>query len=96
MSAQFRPTRWFQDAAAGTYINDATVTATIKTKSGSTVAGPIAMSYVAASNGLYRGTIADDLAVTLGVSYVAEITADGGAGLKGAWSFPFTVVSRIT
>lgn len=83
-------------AGAAAYINDATVSVTVKTKAGATVAGPIGMPYVAASDGLYQGTLPDDMAVTLGVEYVAEITADGGAGLKGFWQYPFTVRARTT
>lgn len=85
-----------QNVADGSYINDATVSVTVKTRLGTTVAGPIAMPYVTASNGLYQGTLPHDMAVTLGVEYVAEITIDGGAGLVGLVKLPFTARDRIT
>lgn len=59
------------------WINDATVTAEIKDKAGDVVIGGITLSYVASSNGLYRGTITKAQAATLieGTKYFVEITA---------------------
>ena len=44
------------DHATGSYINDATVTGVLKDAAGSTIQS-ITLTYVAASNGNYRGTI---------------------------------------
>lgn len=74
-----------RDAVSGGYLNAATATATIKTKSGDTVAGPIAMDYVVASEGRYRGNIEDGVELTNNKVYVVEISIDAGADLIGLW-----------
>ena len=62
------PTRW---------INDATITAQIKDKTGVIVISNITLAYVAGSNGVYRGTITKAQAATLieGTKYYVELTA---------------------
>ena len=73
------------------YINNATVSVTLKDRAGADVAGeswPLAMNYVAGSNGVYRATLAFALALQDGKPFTAEIIADGGLGLRGGWSFP--------
>lgn len=62
------------------WINDATVTFTLKSGSyaGSTIASGT-LSYVAGSNGKYRGVIEDDVALIDGTTYYEEVTADCGA-----------------
>ena len=85
------------DTAA--YINNATVTATLKDASGNNVVGetwPLTMSYVAASNGKYRAKLKDTLTLIPGRGYVAEITADGGADLRAFWELPVKVERRVT
>lgn len=63
-------------AGAVTYINDATVTASlIDTVSGSTVASGVSLSYVSASNGIYEGYIDDQSSLTAGRLYVVRIVA---------------------
>ena len=59
------------------WINNATVTAEIKDKTGAVVIASITLSYVASSNGLYRGTITKPQAATLidGTKYFVEMTA---------------------
>lgn len=69
------------DELAGTYINSATVTYALKDSDGATVDSG-SMTYVSASNGVYRATLADTLSITAGESYTAVIDADGGPGLK--------------
>lgn len=70
------------------YLNAATVTARIKNTNDSDVTGetwPITLSYVAASNGNYRGNISDAIAFLNGAFYIVEITADAGSGLLAFW-----------
>jgi hypothetical protein len=65
------------DTVAGTYLNAATFTVTIKDLSGTSLSGiswPVTMSYVAASNGRYRAVIDKALSISPGITYFAEIT----------------------
>lgn len=76
------------DEVSGSYLNGATVTASVKTLAGANVSGqsmPIALSYVAASNGNYRGTLEDGLVLTDGTFYVIEVSADAGSDLIALW-----------
>lgn len=70
------------------YVNDATVTFTLKDSNGTAVTGAenISMSYVSSSNGQYRGTLQDTVTLTNGGTYYLEVTATG-AGFKGFWRF---------
>lgn len=83
-----------QDTAA--YMNAATVTVTMKDSEGTTIAGswPQAMGYVSSSNGVYRATLAYNMAVTENARYTATVTADGGAGLRARWDIPCFVRTR--
>lgn len=66
----------------GTYINSATVTATVKDSTGTEVSGetwPITLDYVAASNGKYQAVLEDGLVLTNGASYDVEVDIDAGA-----------------
>lgn len=76
-----------QNAADDSYLNAATVTLTIKDAGGVNVTGetwPKTMSYVSTSNGKYRATVADALAIVPGRAYTAHITAEA-SGLTGNW-----------
>jgi len=87
-----------QNALTAAYINDATVTVTVKDAAGTAVSGetwPLAMSYVAASNGDYRAVLVNGLALLAGRKYVAHIDADGGADLDGNWQLPFWPQTRV-
>lgn len=80
--------RGLASEVTGDYLNYATVAVTLKDASGVEVSGeswPLAMAYVASSNGKYRATLADTLSLTDRARYTATITADAGAGLKGEW-----------
>lgn len=60
------------DEATGSYVNDATVTAKLTTDSAgvSTVSGSsITLSYVAASDGKYRGEMPYTVSLTEGTTY---------------------------
>lgn len=72
-----------QNAITSDYVNDATVTCTIKDLAGNEVAPtgfswPVTLSYVSGSNGKYQGTIDKSIAISAGVSYWLEITAVSG------------------
>ena len=76
------------NATSGEYINDATVTAILKTSSGTTISGqtfPLTLSYVAASNGTYRGVLEDGLSVATISRAIATITVDAGNDLIRTW-----------
>ena len=86
-----------KSAVEGTFINDATVTVTVKDSAGADVAGvswPVTMAYVAASNGDYRATLSELITFLHKKNYRAFIEADGGAGLIGHWEFPFKSETR--
>lgn len=87
----------FKDEVAGTYINDATVTATVLDETEAEVSGvtfPVTLDYVAASKGDYRAVLSEDLALTADKFYTAVITADGGTDRTGVWRFPFRAQHR--
>lgn len=46
---------------------------------------PITMDYVAASEGIYRATLADSWAFIIGQCHAATVRADAGAGLRAEW-----------
>lgn len=79
-------------AAGGTYINNATVTATLYRESdGAAVSGqswPATLTYVAASDGDYEGILEDGLALVRGERYYAEVVADAGSGNLKTWRPP--------
>ena len=86
-----------QNAVTGQYINDATVEVTLRDADGDEVAGqnwPLTLSYVTDSDGIYRGTLEDDLELTARADYTAEITVDAGADLTGQWSMPIIAITR--
>lgn len=76
-----------QDEDSGAYLNAATVVATLYDENDVEVVGqtwPLNLSYVAASNGDYRGTLDYDLQLTEDALYYAHITATSGS-LQGSW-----------
>lgn len=85
------------DNVADDYVNNATVNVTVKDLDGAEVSGqswPTQLAYVADSDGKYQATISDSVAFTRDTEYVAELSADGGAGKLAAWSFRFQVRER--
>jgi len=78
-----------------TYFNAATVTATLKDRDGVVVTGVngITLTYVAASNGTYRGAIQETFNPTLGGGYKLEIIAVQ-SGVQGKWVIPAEVKIR--
>ncbi|RWN11761.1 hypothetical protein [Mesorhizobium sp.] len=86
-----------KSAVEGTFVNDASVTVTVKDKDGANVSGqswPAAMAYVASSDGLYRGILEDDLALVDGETYFAHVDADAGDNRIGHWEFHFVPKTR--
>jgi hypothetical protein len=86
-----------KNAATGVFINDATVTATLKDSLGVSVAGqtwPLSLVFVSSSNGVYRGTLEDDLSLNEGEAYTAEINADAGSDQIANWSIQLTAIKR--
>lgn len=80
-----------------TYINDATVTFTVKDKQGHELAGetwPQTMTYVVGSNGNYRGILSADLELIAKQHYTAIIEADGGGERIGHFEVPFKPLVR--
>lgn len=84
-----------QDQSADAYVNNATVTAAIKTLAGVAVTGleSLTLDYVPASDGLYRVQIPATAPLKIG-KYAAEITVVGGAGQKAFWTITFQVEER--
>ena len=76
--------RWDQlkDNRTDAFVNDATVTVTIKTEAGVAIVGltDVAMPYVAASSGRYQGILpyAQTALLTHGERYFVEVTANRG------------------
>lgn len=72
--------------AGDTIENAATVTAQVKDTAGNNVGSAATLSYVAASNGDYEGTLADDTPIIQGTDYDVVVTADAGAGKRAVWT----------
>lgn len=73
-----------KNALTDAYINNATVTCTLKDSAGVNVLGqtwPLTLSYVSASNGVYKGTLEDGLTLVRGRYYVAHVDIDAGSDL---------------
>lgn len=86
-----------RDQVSGSFINNATVTVTVKTAAGIVVTGetfPLAMNYVVSSNGKYSATLKKELAVSIGTTYYAEISV-AASGVDGFWTLPFGVSQRV-
>lgn len=89
-----------KDEVEDTFIDDATVTVTVKTSAGVEVEGdewPVTMEYVTASDGDYRAILTNEIEFVAKHHYVAFIDADGsssGEERVGHWEFPFTPLKR--
>lgn len=83
--------RGLENDVAGAWINDATVTCTLKDAGGDEVAGqgwPTTLAYVAESDGVYRGTLSYLAAISPGSRYTLVIDVLAGSGLRGRWEVP--------
>jgi hypothetical protein len=81
--------------APGTFFNAATVVATLKDREGNVVpeVDGIVCSYVALSNGVYRGPVQESFDPTPGGGYQLFVTASQG-GVVGNWTNPAVVEIR--
>ena len=85
------------DEATGDFVNDADVTATLYTTAGAPVPGqtwPVPLPHLADSNGIYRATLADTLALTPNQRYRARVVADGGPGRRSQWDIDVLAKTR--
>lgn len=85
-----------KNISTDSYINSATVTFTLKDSDGDSVTGAtnISMSYVASSDGIYRGTLADTVTLSHNTLYTCEVTINGGDGLQGFIIVPVRAMKR--
>jgi len=69
-----------KDVVTGSYINNATVTATMTDSSGSAVSGvgTINFTYISGSDGNYAGEVPAAAELTDGQQYTLTVTAAGG------------------
>lgn len=95
---------WLSQSTDGSYINDGTVTFTLYhtyslnastgVSSGSSVHGPVTMSYVTASDGKYQGKLPASLSLDLSLEYTIEINATAN-GHVARRSIAVSVVDRV-
>lgn len=82
----------------GSYVNSATVVVTlVEANTLVEIVGeswPLTMTYIAASNGDYKATLADTLAISNGDELTAYVDADGGAGKHAYWEIPVLAETR--
>jgi len=86
-----------KNASSGSYMNNSTVTATLKDTAGDVVTGqtfPITLSYIADSDGNYQATLENTLSITEGTTYNATITATSASGLYAEWEMQMTATKR--
>lgn len=89
--------RGLKSAIEDAFINDATVSVTVKDGEGVEVAGqswPAAMAYVTSSDGWYRTIIEDGVDFEADETYYAFIDADAGTDRIGHWEFAFVPKTR--
>lgn len=82
-------------SSTGAYVNDASVTMTLKDSAGAAVTGAtsLTLSYVTDSNGLYAGTVPFSVSLTAGAVYTLEITGTSGS-VRAFWKLSVSVVDR--
>lgn len=73
------------DPTTGAFVNDATLTFTLKDSAGSAVNGAssVSMTYVSGTNGCYRGTMEDNVSLTENATYYLEGTATASSDRIG-------------
>jgi hypothetical protein len=78
------------DPTTSTFVNDATVEATMTDMDGVEVVGqswPLTLAYVAASDGDYQALLEDDRVLIEGQFYFCEMVADAGGDLIKTWKW---------
>lgn len=86
-----------QNASNGAYVNDATISVTVKDASGIDVVGetwPIPMNYVSGSDGDYRCVLIDTLSFNSGMTYTANISVNAGSNRIAFWEYDFKALTR--
>ena len=78
------------------FVNNATVTFTLKDSSNSTVSGAstISMSYVTGTKGVYEGVLEDGVSLTENSTYYLEITATASGDRVGFRRLTFQALYR--
>lgn len=76
------------------FINNATITFTLKDSGGSAVSGAssVSMSYVTGTKGVYEGVLEDAVSLTENSTYYLEITATASGDRVGFRRIPYTAV----
>ena len=78
-----------QNVLTGDFLNSATVQVTVVDATTETEVNgetwPLTLSYVAASNGDYRGVLSDQLVLQEQQSLRYDVVVDAGAGLRREW-----------
>ena len=86
-----------KDEATDTFVNDATVTAVMKSAAGAQIAGqswPLTLSYIGSSDGVYRGILDAAAEVAIGDSVTIEITIAASAGRDAFFAITAKVRQR--
>ena len=80
------------DTVTKSFVNDATMTFTLKNSAGSAVSGAsaVSMTYVTGSQGCYRGVLEDGVSLTENSTYYLEITATGSSDRIGFRRIEYT------
>ncbi len=84
-----------QDKISGSYLNGASVTATLLDDRGNPdpVLNNLPMAYLTDTNGNYLGIVPDTFSAALGSGYTLQITANQ-SGTQALWSIPAKVQLR--
>lgn len=86
-----------KNEVTGAFLNAATVTATLVDSDGDQVAGetwPKSLEYVYGSDGIYRATLPYTMGLTSGGRYTAQISVNGGSGLRASFALPCVARGR--
>lgn len=81
------------DEVTGDFLDAADVTATLKTKTGTVIAGPITLNYIIGSDGDYSGNLPNSVPLVNNRSYIVEIVAEANS-FRGMWHFPIPAQYR--
>lgn len=85
-----------KDVVLDTFVNGATVTATVVDSDGAAVTGqsfPVTLDFVANSDGDYRVVLDSTIVLVIGKKYTAQITAVS-SGIDGYWELDLRAVIR--